>query len=148
MMNPQMPYLYGDAEMLTSHFDYLVEIDQPMMSIEPTEPDLVSRAIGINVAEQIEDSLTLQLGIGGIPGGRGAWAPQGPPQTHDLVRDVLRRRSRLGEGRGPEQGPAHRGQLHFSAATNSTTGSTTTRGYVCYVPRRRTTRRSSPATPG
>ena len=67
MMNPQMPYLYGDAEMLTSHFDYLVEIDQPVMSIEPTEPDLVSRAIGTNVAEQIEDSSTLQLGIGGIP---------------------------------------------------------------------------------
>ena len=67
MMNPACPTLYGDAEMLTSHFDYLIEVEQPLISIEPTEPDLVSRAIGTNVAEQIKDDSTLQLGIGGIP---------------------------------------------------------------------------------
>lgn len=67
MMNPRMPYIYGDAEMLTDHFDYVIEIDEPLYSIEPTEPDLVSRAIGTNVAELIDDNATLQLGIGGIP---------------------------------------------------------------------------------
>ncbi|MCB0914180.1 MAG: hypothetical protein KDC23_00545 [Actinobacteria bacterium] len=67
MMNPRMPYLYGDAEMLTSHFDYLVEVDEPIISVEPSEPDLVSRAIGTNIAALIEDNATLQLGIGAIP---------------------------------------------------------------------------------
>ena len=67
MMNPRMPYLYGDAEILTSHFDYLVEVDEPLISVEPSEPDLVSRAIGTNIAALIGDNSTLQLGIGGIP---------------------------------------------------------------------------------
>ncbi len=67
MMNPRMPYLYGDAEMLTSHFDYLVEVEEPIYAVAPTEPDLVSRAIGTNIAELIQDNATLQLGIGAIP---------------------------------------------------------------------------------
>ena len=67
MMNPRMPYLYGDAEMLTGHFDYLVEVDTPLPAIRASAPDERSRAIGGNVAEMIDDGACMQLGIGAVP---------------------------------------------------------------------------------
>lgn len=67
MMNKNMPYTYGDAEVLVSHFDYLVEVDVPMAAIAPSEPDARSRAIGSNISHMIDDASTLQLGIGAVP---------------------------------------------------------------------------------
>lgn len=67
MMNANMPYLYGDSEVLTGHFDYLVEVDEPLRSIDPGEPDALSQRIGDHVAEHIPDGATMQLGIGSIP---------------------------------------------------------------------------------
>lgn len=67
MMNPQMPYLFGDAEVLVDHFDYLVEVDQPLMSSQPHGVDERSAAIAENVAGRIDHGSTLQMGIGTIP---------------------------------------------------------------------------------
>jgi acyl-CoA hydrolase len=67
MMNPRMPYLYGDAEVLLEHLDYTVEIDAPLLSVDPREPDPTSAAIGANVADMIDDHATLQMGIGAVP---------------------------------------------------------------------------------
>lgn len=67
MMNPRMPYLFGDAEVLTDYFDYLVEVDTPLPSSAPRPPDDRSVAIAEHVAERILDHSTLQMGIGAIP---------------------------------------------------------------------------------
>ncbi len=67
MMNPQMPYTFGDAEMLVEHFDYLVEVDEPLPTVRAGAPDERSSAIGTNVARMIDDGSTMQLGIGSVP---------------------------------------------------------------------------------
>ncbi|MFM2438663.1 MAG: hypothetical protein RLZ55_1486 [Actinomycetota bacterium] len=67
MMNSRMPYLYGDAEVLTGQFDYLVEVDEVLPAINPGLPDEQSQRIGDHVAEHIPDGSTMQLGIGSIP---------------------------------------------------------------------------------
>ncbi|TXH40705.1 MAG: hypothetical protein E6Q90_13370 [Actinobacteria bacterium] len=67
MVNRNMPYLYGDAEVLVGHFDYLVEVDDELPSINPGLPDEQSQRIGDHVAEHIPDGSTMQLGIGSIP---------------------------------------------------------------------------------
>ncbi len=67
MVNPQMPYVYGDGEMLLREFDYLVEVDEPLAQVSPRPPDDTSLAIGENVASMILDGSTLQLGIGSVP---------------------------------------------------------------------------------
>jgi acyl-CoA hydrolase len=67
MMNPHMPYLFGDAEVLIEHFDYLVEVEQPIPSATPHPPDDRSVAIADHVAHRIDHGATLQMGIGTIP---------------------------------------------------------------------------------
>jgi acyl-CoA hydrolase len=65
--NKQMPYTYGDAQIYESEIDYLVEVDEPLM----TKPEPIfapeSLEIGQRIAALIEDNSTLQLGIGAIP---------------------------------------------------------------------------------
>ena len=67
MVNPNMPYVYGDGEMLLREFDYLVEVEEPLAAVAATKPDDTSLAIGENVASMIDDGATLQLGIGSVP---------------------------------------------------------------------------------
>jgi acyl-CoA hydrolase len=47
--------------------DYLVEVDQPLVTAASKEPDPVSAAIGERVAAVVPDGATLQMGIGAIP---------------------------------------------------------------------------------
>ncbi len=67
MINPNMPYVYGDGEMLLREFDYLVEVEEPLAAVATAPPDDISLAIGENVAKMIDDGATLQLGIGSVP---------------------------------------------------------------------------------
>ena len=67
-VNPEMPRVLGDGifhisdfTALTWHREELAEVDYSQL----TNP--VSKRIGMNVAELIEDGSTLQLGIGTIP---------------------------------------------------------------------------------
>lgn len=67
-VNPELPRVLGDGVFHISHFaaltwhrEDLAEMDYSLLA------DPVSRRIGINVAELIEDGSTLQLGIGTIP---------------------------------------------------------------------------------
>jgi acyl-CoA hydrolase len=66
-VNPQMPWTYGDGEISTDLIDLAVEVDEPLTSPMPRQPGDVERAIGERVAAFVEDSATLQLGIGGVP---------------------------------------------------------------------------------
>jgi acyl-CoA hydrolase len=65
--NPRMPYTFGDAVLPIDELDYLVEVDEPLMSPATAEPDPVSREIGDRVAARVRDGSSLQLGIGAVP---------------------------------------------------------------------------------
>jgi len=65
--NSHMPYTYGDAQIYETDIDFLVEIDEPLTTIEPGPLDGTSRAIGELIATRIKDGSTLQLGIGAVP---------------------------------------------------------------------------------
>jgi acyl-CoA hydrolase len=65
--NKQMPYTYGDAQIYESEIDYLVEVDEPLLTKPETKFAPESLEIGQRIAALIEDHSTLQLGIGAIP---------------------------------------------------------------------------------
>ena len=67
--NPQMPYTYGDAQVYEHEIDYLVEVDEPIPSLEPSAraADAVASRIGELISARIASGSTLQLGIGAIP---------------------------------------------------------------------------------
>ncbi|HET7760718.1 MAG TPA: acetyl-CoA hydrolase/transferase C-terminal domain-containing protein [Phycicoccus sp.] len=67
VINDQMPYTYGDAQVPVEAVDLAIEVSSPIASHEPVEPDENSRAIGERVASRVSDGATLQMGIGGVP---------------------------------------------------------------------------------
>ena len=67
VVNPRMPYTFGDAQVPLEHVDVVVEIEQALASPGATSTDADSRAIGERVAAMIGDGATLQLGIGAVP---------------------------------------------------------------------------------
>jgi 4-hydroxybutyrate CoA-transferase len=66
-VNPHMPRTYGDAIIHTSQIDAMVEINDPMLESEMSDPGELSMKIAAHVAYLIEDGSTLQMGIGKIP---------------------------------------------------------------------------------
>jgi acyl-CoA hydrolase len=67
VVNSHMPYTFGDSQLSIDYIDLAVEIDVPLASHSPVEPDEDSRAIGERVAAMVLDGATMQLGIGGVP---------------------------------------------------------------------------------
>jgi 4-hydroxybutyrate CoA-transferase len=68
LVNRQMPRSLGDCFIHVSRLTHVVEIDRPVIELkQATEVGAVSRAIGSNVADLIENGATLQMGIGEIP---------------------------------------------------------------------------------
>jgi len=65
--NPNMPYTYGDAQIYEHEIDFLVEVDEPLMSKEPGPIGDIPAEIGARIAAKVENHSTLQLGIGAIP---------------------------------------------------------------------------------
>lgn len=66
-VNPQMPYTFGDGELSTESFDYVVEVDAPLVDVPSIPIDDVSRSIGERVAQLVPDGATIQMGIGAVP---------------------------------------------------------------------------------
>jgi len=67
LVNPNMPFVFGDTLLTADEIDAFVEIDRPLLSL-PTQPEtLVSNRVARFVADLIEDGSTLQMGIGAIP---------------------------------------------------------------------------------
>lgn len=68
VMNPRMPYTFGDAEVDTDLVDVGIEVDAPLAS-PPARATLGedSRLIGSRVASRVPDGATLQMGIGAVP---------------------------------------------------------------------------------
>jgi acetyl-CoA hydrolase len=68
LVNRRMPRSLGDSFIPVSRITHVVEVDRPVLELPRSEAmSDVSRAIGANVSELIEDGATLQMGIGEIP---------------------------------------------------------------------------------
>ena len=66
-VNPQMPRTMGDSFVHVEELDIIVEYDEPLLEVEPSEPDDIARAIARHAIRLIENGSTIQVGIGGIP---------------------------------------------------------------------------------
>lgn len=66
-VNARMPYTHGDAVVPLDEIDYAIEVDEVLPSPAARTYDTISREIGENVAQLIDDGATLQLGIGAVP---------------------------------------------------------------------------------
>jgi len=66
-VTPHMPRTLGDAFILISDIDYIVECDSKPIVLKPPQISDIDRKIGENVAELIKDGDCLQLGIGAVP---------------------------------------------------------------------------------
>ena len=63
-INPNVPYLPGDAVIHVSQLAAAVEVDEPLVEVPTTEEEI---RIGNYIAELIPDGATMQIGVGGIP---------------------------------------------------------------------------------
>src|SRR6478735_6898599 len=67
VINDQMPYTFGDAQIPVEAVDVAIEVSEPLPAHDPVAPDADSLAIGGRVASRVSDGATLQMGIGGVP---------------------------------------------------------------------------------
>ncbi len=67
VVNPEMPYTYGDGVFPLERCDLVVEHESPLPEHRSGEPTAAELAVGRHCAELIEDGSCLQLGIGGLP---------------------------------------------------------------------------------
>jgi 4-hydroxybutyrate CoA-transferase len=66
-VNDKMPRTLGDCFIHVSEVDKIVEISRELPELVIKDISEVEQKIGQNIAEQVEDGSTIQLGIGGIP---------------------------------------------------------------------------------
>lgn len=66
-VNPNVPVVYGDADVHIRDVDFIVETDRDMPLDPVYESTEIQKIIGQQIADLIEDGSTIQLGIGGIP---------------------------------------------------------------------------------
>jgi len=66
-VNPRMPRTHGRSFIRVHDIDYLVECDDPILELAPSQPNAVADQIGQFIADLIEPGATLQMGIGSIP---------------------------------------------------------------------------------
>jgi acyl-CoA hydrolase len=68
-INREMPYVFGrDNGVHMSEVDYIIEGDhQPCVALPNPEPGEIDRAVGRQIAAEVEDGACLQIGIGGMP---------------------------------------------------------------------------------
>ncbi|WP_374928313.1 acetyl-CoA hydrolase/transferase family protein [Kytococcus sedentarius] len=68
VLNPRMPYTFGDAQVPVEHVDLALEVDEQLpVAAEAGPLDEAGQAIGERIAARIGDGATLQTGIGAIP---------------------------------------------------------------------------------
>ena len=65
--NPQMPFTHGDGVLRLDQVDLVVEVDVPLSSPVPREPDATAWAIGNRIAALVPDHASVQTGIGAVP---------------------------------------------------------------------------------
>lgn len=68
-----LPMVSGENLVHIRDIDYIVEMDEPVITIEDTIPSETEMQIGQYVAELVPDGATIQLGIGKIPNAVGSY---------------------------------------------------------------------------
>ena len=66
-VNPQMPRTLGDSFIHVEDLDVIVEYEEPILEVLPSEPDDIARAIARHATRLVENGSTIQAGIGKIP---------------------------------------------------------------------------------
>lgn len=66
-VNPQQPWVHGDAHLTADQITAVVEVDYPLQQAPVATPDPVAIAIGERVAELVRDGDTIQIGFGVLP---------------------------------------------------------------------------------
>ena len=66
-LNPQMPRTRGESFLHVHDLDVLVDVDEPLCEVPPSEADDDTRRIAEYVAALVQDGATMELGIGRIP---------------------------------------------------------------------------------
>ncbi len=66
-VNDKVPVTHGDSHVHISDVDYIVEYSRDLPTIGVLEPSDVEKTIAANIAVLVEDGMTVQVGIGGIP---------------------------------------------------------------------------------
>ena len=66
-VNPQMPRTLGDSFIHIEELDLIVEHEEPILEVHPSEPDEVALAIARHATRLVENGSTIQVGIGKIP---------------------------------------------------------------------------------
>jgi len=67
IINRRMPRLPGAVAVEIDRFHATLEVDWPLVSYDPGEPDEVSQHIARQVAPLVEDGAVLQVGLGRVP---------------------------------------------------------------------------------
>jgi acyl-CoA hydrolase len=67
VINPHMPYTFGDSQISPDEVDFAVELDFALDAPRETIPDDDNVVIAGRIAAMIEDGATLQMGIGAVP---------------------------------------------------------------------------------
>lgn len=65
--NPRMPRTLGDSFIHVEDLDIIVEYEEPLLEVQPPEPDDIAIAIARHAIRLIENGSTIQVGIGRIP---------------------------------------------------------------------------------
>ena len=66
-INSAMPRTHGESFIHVDQFDYLVEKDEDLPTLETREASDVDQKIAYHIAQLIPDGATLQMGIGAVP---------------------------------------------------------------------------------
>jgi len=67
VVNPRMPYTFGDSQISPDEIDFAVELEFELGASRETVPDEANVLIAKQVAAMIGDGATLQMGIGAVP---------------------------------------------------------------------------------
>lgn len=66
-VNPRSPRAHGDGIVHVSEIDIGVEVDHPLVALDPAPVGETERAIARHVAGLVPDGGTIQIGIGAVP---------------------------------------------------------------------------------
>jgi len=66
-VNQHMPRTFGETHLHVSQVDMVFENHRPLMEIRHPAPTAADQAIATQIAQEIPDRATLQMGVGGIP---------------------------------------------------------------------------------
>lgn len=67
-INPRMPRTWGDSFVHVDEIDLLVQHEEPLVEVLPTQKDNeISMRIGHYVSQLVDDGATLQIGFGNLP---------------------------------------------------------------------------------